>query len=134
MLKIQINSQGCNDPPKQKSCGFNAGSIKVNGRERSVNRRGMNIVVIDYRNGRFVASRNFDTHTSRRNADQMVAFIDRIKPHSLVLVAAKDEFYRNMHNRGYSALVRILIWYSRETYIRGLRTSFTLDEFLSLVS
>ena len=73
-----------------------------------MNRRGMNIVVFDYRNGRFVASRNFDTHSSRRNADQMVAFIDKIKPHSLVLVAGKDEYHRNMHNRGYSALVRTL--------------------------
>ena len=105
VLKVQINSQGCNDPPRQSNCGLVSGSIRVNGRERSTNRRGLNVVVIDYKTGRFVASRNFDTHSSRRNADQLVSFIDKIKAHSLILVAAKDEYSRSMHNRAYSALV-----------------------------
>ena len=106
MLKIQIHSQGCDDPPKQHpKCGLNTASIKINGRERSTNRRGINIVVLDFKTGKFIAARNFDTHSKRRNTDQMVAFIDKIKPNSLVLVAGKDEFHKNMHNRGYSALV-----------------------------
>ena len=105
MLKIQINSQGCNDPPKRGNCGLNQGSIRINGRERSVNRRGLNVVVIDFKTGRFVATKNFDTHGNRGATNRFINFIDKIKPNSLVLVAAKDSYSLNMYNRAYSALV-----------------------------
>ncbi|XP_065051247.1 uncharacterized protein LOC135680930 isoform X2 [Rhopilema esculentum] len=125
VLKIQIKSQGCDDPPKG-NCGHNSGSIKVNGRERSVNRRGLNVVVIDFKTGKFVASRNFDTLASRGNVDRFVSFVDKIKPNSLVLIAAKDEYTRSMYNRGYSAMYSVG---GQEPFVKKYRASYALIGF-----
>ena len=105
-MKVQITSQGCNDPPNAgKNCAANSGSIKVNGRERSINRRGLNVVVVEFATGKFVAAKNFDTHGSRRATYKFIAFVDKIKPNSLVFVAAKDSFTGSMFAKAYSALV-----------------------------
>ncbi len=108
MVKIQITSQGCDDPPSPKTnCAANSGSIKYNGKERSVNRRGLNVVVVDFNTGKFVSSKNFDTHGSRAATNRFIAFIDKIKPNSFVFVAAKDSYTLSMNSKAYSALVSI---------------------------
>ena len=106
VLKVQIVASGCSDPPaKGKDCARSPGSIRVNGIERSVNRRGLNIVVYNLANGLFEKTVNFDTHSNRAAVKQMVNFIDQIKTNRLVMVASKDAWTMSMNSRAYSALV-----------------------------
>ena len=53
---------------------------------------------------------NFDTHGNAMAVKQMVAFIDKIKPNRLVLVASRDSYVRLMNSRAYSALVSIQLF------------------------
>ena len=49
-LDVQLRSEGCNDPNKQgPNCGW--AFIKVNGVDRSLHRRGHNVVVLDAKTG-----------------------------------------------------------------------------------
>ena len=49
-LDIYIRSEGCNDPNKTpNTCGI--AYIKVNGHDRSMHRRGHNVVVVDATTG-----------------------------------------------------------------------------------
>ena len=46
---IDIRSEGCDDLGKGPGCGKS--SIWVNGKDYSLHRRGINVVVLDYRTG-----------------------------------------------------------------------------------
>ena len=108
VLKVQIVSTGCSDPPARgRDCARAPASIKVNGLERSLSRRGLNIVVYNFATGRYEGTRTFDTHGNRGATNLMIRYIDSIKPNRLVFVAAQDSYTAAMNARAYSALVSI---------------------------
>ena len=47
---MDISSEGCEDPGKGRGCG--QAYIWVNGRDRSLHRRGFNVVVLNAYNGK----------------------------------------------------------------------------------
>ena len=107
VFKLQIIATGCDDAPARGNCVNAPASIKVNGIERSLSKRGLNFAVFDLGTGRFEGSVSFDTHGNSMAVKQMVAYIDKIKPNRLVLVASRDSYNARMNSRAYSALVSL---------------------------
>ena len=54
MGRIDIRSEGCDDPGKSAGCG--KAYIFVNGVDRSRHKRGVNTVVLDSRNGKYTTN------------------------------------------------------------------------------
>ena len=91
-LKIDINAMGCNDPPAKGRCAASVGSIKINGKERSVNRRGLNIVCIRYPKGKIIRRKNIDTFASAANSVKLMRFMQRLPLNTIVLISSRDSY------------------------------------------
>ncbi|CAH3104487.1 unnamed protein product [Pocillopora meandrina] len=68
--------------------------IKVNGVEKSLGRRGINVVVISKRTGRTLRRVSFDTHGSVNHAKRFYSYIKKIPYGSVVAVSVQDEAFR----------------------------------------
>ena len=104
-LKIDITAMGCNDPPAKGRCGASVGSIKVNGKEVSLNKRGINIVCIRYPKGKIIRRKNYDTYGSRANSVLLLKLIRRIPSNTIVLVSTRDSYNAGFTSSAQTALV-----------------------------
>ena len=97
---------GCNDPPAKGRCVASVGSIKLNGKEVSLNRRGINIVCISYPRGKVIRRKSFDTHANRANSNLLLKLMQRIPDNTIVLVATRDEYAAGFTAQAEMALVK----------------------------
>ena len=75
------------------SAGFydgNVASILVNGKEKSLNLRGLNIVRLDAQ-GSFVASTVYDTYESSDASNSLVRYLESIPAGEILIIAIRDE-------------------------------------------
>ena len=91
-LKVDLKGQGCNDPPTPgRNCPANQGSIKVNGIERSPNRRGLNFVAYSFPAGKYMKNFNVDSHGDADAGGKVQGWINGLPVNTIVFVASKDE-------------------------------------------
>jgi hypothetical protein len=83
----------------------NYGHIFVNGRERSPNQRGYNVVIIEP-DGRWQAA-NFDTHLDPTASAALAGFIRTASAKALIAVAAADEASNQLGEEAVAALQAI---------------------------
>lgn len=81
-LSLEFESGGFHDG--------NVAQIRVNGKERSLNLRGLNIVRLNEQ-GNHVESTVYDTWESSDAADSLVRYLDRLSRGEILIVAVKDE-------------------------------------------
>ena len=94
-LRLEFESAGYNDG--------NIASILVNGEEKSFNRRGVNVVRLD-EDGNFVENTVYDTWASRKAADSLIRYLDKLQEGDIVAFTIKDEGSQNLHAKARSAL------------------------------
>ena len=97
---------GCNDPPAKGRCGASVGSIKLNGKEVSLNRRGINIVCICYPRGKVIRRKNYDTYANRANSNLLLKLMQGIPDNTIVLVATRDDYSTRFAAQAQLALVK----------------------------
>ena len=97
---------GCNDPPAKGRCGDSVGSIKVNGKELSANKRGINVVVIRYPSGKVIRrKKNFDTFGDPGASGRLANLIRRLPSNSIIAIATMDSYDSKLNNDAISVLV-----------------------------
>lgn len=92
-----------------ESAGFFDGdraSIVVNGQERALNLRGINVVRLNSQ-GQFVESSAFDTFASAEAADGLVRYIATLSEGEIVILAVKDEASNKLHAQARAALEQL---------------------------
>jgi len=90
-----------------QSGGFSDGNfsrIEVNGQIISVGERGLNVVVIDPRDGKFLDVTTYDTHTSEADSNDLAEFIHNLPSEVIVCMAGKDEFSECLTSSARSAI------------------------------
>ncbi|HPG41013.1 MAG TPA: C25 family cysteine peptidase [bacterium] len=85
--------------------------------------RGINMVIVDGRNGEILSARVFDTWEDAAAADSLAAVIDRQPDGHYILCAIKDEGSAKMNENGYRALESIGSALCRKT---GSRDSWAI--------
>ena len=102
-VEIYIESQSATDPGRDGLLGI--GKIFVNGVDRSLHRRGHNIVVIDKITGQFESAAAFDTYGGGSQASSdLKHFIDNIQDNKIVAVSVQDEGRKNLFGDAIAAL------------------------------
>lgn len=89
-----------------ESAGFNDGDfakILINGKERSLNLRGINVVRLD-EEGNYLESTVYDTWASPEAADDMVRYIEHLADGEIVIFAVRDEASENLTVQARAAL------------------------------
>ena len=92
-----------------ESGGFHDGNvarIRVNGKERSLNLRGLNIVRLDER-GNYIESTVYDTWESSDTNDSLVRYLNRLARGEILIVAAKDEASDHLNPEARAALAAL---------------------------
>ena len=79
----------------------------MNGVERSLNRRGFNIVALSGKDGKLLKSDVFDTYRTADESKRMAQFIKAIPQNSVILVAITDEATHKLTQEGKQALFSI---------------------------
>ncbi|XP_066021208.1 uncharacterized protein [Pocillopora verrucosa] len=104
-IKIDIRSEGCNDPGKTpNTCGI--AYIKVNDNEHSKKKRGHNVVVLDAVTGIVEHSVSFDTHGNGAAGNQLKGFLNGITGDKIILIAVQDEGSIHL-KQAFDALTRV---------------------------
>ncbi|XP_066918501.1 sushi, von Willebrand factor type A, EGF and pentraxin domain-containing protein 1-like [Clytia hemisphaerica] len=88
-IKYEIRSEGCGDPGKTSGCGIS--TIKVEGKDYSKQRRGINFVAIDGSRGTIVGSASFDWHYYRNECTNALKWTNSLNDGTIVLGAYQDE-------------------------------------------
>lgn len=105
-VDIVIESEAYDDPGKGTVPGVSA--IYVNGVDRSLHRRGHNLVTIDEVTGQFDSVAAFDTHGGGNKANiDLKKYIDGLDNGKIVIVAVQDEGYNQLGVVGIKALQSI---------------------------
>lgn len=89
-----------------ESAGFNDGNIAkimVNGEDKSLNLRGINIVRLD-KEGNYIESTVYDTWASPDAADGMVRYLENLPNGEIVIFAVRDEASENLTVQARAAL------------------------------
>ncbi len=68
----------------------NIAAIFINGEQKSLDRRGINVVVVDP-DGINCQTRSFDTYFSKEESDSLVQFLHQIQSGQIVVFSVKDE-------------------------------------------
>ncbi len=82
----------------------NSARLFRGGKEAGYGYRGHNLWRIDPRDGRLVEGRNFDTYSSKAQADSMAAWIQRLPAGALIAAAIRDEGSVSMNEAAHAAL------------------------------
>ena len=82
----------------------NSAKFYRNNKEVASGFRGHNFWRIDQRDGRLLESRNFDTYSSKAQADSLAAWIKRLPDGEMVAAAIRDEGSVSMNEAAYLAL------------------------------
>ena len=89
-----------------ESSGFNDGDVArilVNGEDKSLNLRGINVVRLD-KDGSYIESTVYDTWASPDAADAMVRYLEGLSDGEIVIFAVRDEASENLNSRARAAL------------------------------
>jgi len=76
----------------------NYAQILINGKDVSQNKRGYNIVILNFNTGVVEESKSFDTHGSKDDVKKMMEFINRIENGKIICVAVSDEASNQLSN------------------------------------
>ena len=90
ILHVKITSESCKDIPAGISCATAKGFIRVNGYQYSLNTRGINCVLFDYRSGLFEHRSTYDLYGGSTPRNQMVTFLNELKEDKILFMSAKD--------------------------------------------
>ena len=85
--KVKVIAEACSTP---SSCGNSKGHVKVNGRQYSLNTRGINVVLFDYRSGLFEYRKTYDVYGNASSRNSLARFLDNLPSGKLLLMAAKE--------------------------------------------
>ncbi len=94
-LIVELESAGLNDG--------NVARIVVNGKDRSLNLRGLNIVRLDAQ-GEYVESTAYDTYGATDAADSMVRYLERLTSGEILIISIKDEASAQLTSKARAAL------------------------------
>lgn len=110
-LNSPCHSEGEEDTKKLsllvQSGGFNDGNfskMEVNGQTISHGERGLNVVAIHPKDGRFLEVKSFDTHHSEEQSDALARMILGLEEGVCVLFSGKDEFSECLNQNAKEAL------------------------------
>ena len=90
VLHVKITSESCKDIPAGSSCGAAKGFAEVNGYQYSLNTRGINCVLFDYRSGLFEHRSTYDIYASSTSRNNMVTFLNELEEDKILFMSAKD--------------------------------------------
>ncbi len=106
-MKVDLKAIGCNDPPARGRCGNTDGSIKILGVEKSLNKRGFNLVALNYPKGNFYSRANFDTCGDPKASAAMLKWVKALPNNKIVVVSTKDDHNINIKNEAIQAMVSL---------------------------
>ncbi|XP_065068714.1 uncharacterized protein LOC135694014 [Rhopilema esculentum] len=89
--KIKIISESCLDA----TCASSRGYVIVNGRQYSLNTRGINVVLFDYRSGLLEYRKTYDVYGVPSSRDLLATFLNNLPSGKLLLMAAKTAVNMN---------------------------------------
>jgi len=104
---FSIGTTGATSPVDIAVKSGDLGSIKVNGREASLQGRGYNVVVIDPKSGAVVTAKNFNTADDRAQSRAMTEFITNLPNGFIVAVASQEDAGMNLGDRTVAGLQSI---------------------------
>ena len=90
LLKAKIMSESCKDIPPYTGCAFCKSHVLVNGHQHSLNLRGIDIVLFDYRSGLFEHRMNYDVIGSTVHQDNLATFLNNLPSGKILFMSAKD--------------------------------------------
>ena len=127
-----MKAVGCNDPPARGRCSNTDGSIKVNNVEKSLNKRGFNLVVLNYPKGNFLTRASFDTAGDASASAKMLKWVKGLPNNKIVLVSTKDDHNARIKREALIAMVRFLVAFLTVSFL-GIKSScFAFRENLFL--
>jgi len=89
-VDVHVRSEGCEDPGKApNTCGI--AYINVDGTERSLRRRGHNVVIVDAGTGSVLDVKSFDTHGDNNAGNGLRDYLNGVRGNKIVLIAVQDE-------------------------------------------
>ncbi len=94
-----IGATGVTSPVEIVAQSAEVASIKVNGREVALGKRGYNIVVLDSQSGAVLSARKFDTVDDRAESRAMTDFLAQIPAGQIVVVASQGAVASNLGDR-----------------------------------
>ena len=86
---MNLVSESCDDIPS-KVCSQVSGNITVNGFQYSLNKRGVNIVLYDYRSGLYEHRSKYDVLESTAEKTNLQQFLNGLQAGKLLLMTVKD--------------------------------------------
>eukprot|EP00795_Rhopilema_esculentum_P010284 gene10284-18981_t len=95
LLKVKIISESCKDIPPDTDCAHCKSHVLVNGRQHSLNMRGIDIVLFDFRSGLFEHRMNYDVGGSTVHQDNLATFLNNLPPGKILFMSAKDAVNMN---------------------------------------
>lgn len=90
-LKVKIRSESCDETGGV--CSVAKGHIEINGFQYSLNVRGINVVLFDYRSGIFEHRSSYDVLGSSSPRSTLKALLDGLTPGKILFMAVKDAVY-----------------------------------------
>ena len=88
-LKVKVVSESCDDIVS-KDCSHARGHITVNGHQHSLNTRGINIVLFDYRSGLYEHRNSYDVYGSSSARTSLANFLNGLTTGKVLFMSAKD--------------------------------------------
>ena len=88
ILKVKVISQSCMN--LSTTCQAQKAYITVNGYQHSLNTRGINVVVLDYRSGIFEYRAVFDVFGDPSKRTELSNFLNNLPAGKILLMAVKD--------------------------------------------
>lgn len=82
-----MTSNTCDDV---STCSETMGHVNVNGFQYSLNTRGINTVIFDYRSGMFEHKSSYDVYGSSNARIDLAAFLNGLTPGKILFMAVKD--------------------------------------------
>eukprot|EP00795_Rhopilema_esculentum_P010306 gene10306-19004_t len=82
---VKVISESCLDA----TCGSSRGHVIVNGRQYSLNTRGINVVLFDYRSGLLEYRKTYDIYGVLSSRDLLATFLNNLPSGKLLLMAAR---------------------------------------------
>ena len=86
-------SESCDDLPVGSTCDQAKGFITVNDFQYSLNTRGINIVVFDYRSGLYEHRSSYDVWGDQSERGKLKTFLDNLSPGKIIFMASKDSVF-----------------------------------------
>eukprot|EP00795_Rhopilema_esculentum_P002307 gene2307-17933_t len=89
ILKVKILSESCSDI-SSTDCQLSRGHLQVNGHQYSLSRRGINLVLFDYRSGIYEKRESYDIFEVPSTRTDLTAVLNSLPPGKILFMAACD--------------------------------------------